>query len=290
MTNILPLRSGTIDPIFVDLFRAVDTVARTTGHDFLVFGATARDLVLEGVYGIKATRKTRDIDLAFALRSWNEYDVLKQTLVASGRFTQAARISHRLYFGSTLEVDIVPFGALESPPGEIAWPPDGAVRMKTFGLDRARTDALVVELADGLRIHVASIRTQALLKVVAWADRESEGVYRDASDLALLLKSYWEVVQSSDRPQAFWRALAPLLDAPDFNAETTGALILGREVRELLQSPTEIDMVGRIILKGLGEDGFGPLVVRSGLAEEAASQLLKAFWSGLVETPSLSIS
>jgi hypothetical protein len=49
MTNILPLRSGTIDPIFVDLFRAVDTVARTAGHQFLVFGATARDLVLEGV-------------------------------------------------------------------------------------------------------------------------------------------------------------------------------------------------------------------------------------------------
>jgi hypothetical protein len=163
MTNILPLRSGTIDPIFVDLFRAVDTVARTTGHDFLVFGATARDLVLEGVYGIKATRKTRDVDLAFALRSWDEYDTLRQLLVATGRFTQAPRIRHRLYFCSTIEVDIVPFGALESPPGEIAWPPDGAMRMKTFGLDRARSDALIVGLADGLRIHVASIRTQALL-------------------------------------------------------------------------------------------------------------------------------
>ena len=93
MTNILPLRSGTIDPIFVDLFRAVDTVARTTGHDFLVFGATARDLVLEGVYGIKATRKTRDVDLAFALRSWDEYDTLRQLLVASGRFTQAPRMA-----------------------------------------------------------------------------------------------------------------------------------------------------------------------------------------------------
>jgi predicted nucleotidyltransferase len=289
MTNILPLRLGTIDPIFVDLFRAVDIIARTTGHPFLVFGATARDLVLEGVYGIKAARKTRDVDLAFALRSWDEYDKLRQALVASGRFTQAARIPHRLYFGSTLEVDLVPFGALESPPGEIAWPPDGAVRMKTFGLDRARSDALVVELADGLPIHVASIRTQALLKVVAWADRGSEGVYRDASDLAFLLKSYWEVIQSSERSQAFWRALAPLLDARDFDAETTGALILGREVRELLQSPTEIDMVGRIIVKGLGEEGFGPLVLRSGLAEEAASQLLKAFWSGLAETPPLAI-
>src|ERR1700693_3182708 len=121
MTNILPLRSGTIAPIFVDLFRAVDTVARTTGHDFLVFGATARDLVLEGVYGIKATRKTRDVDLALALRNWDEYDAVRKALVASGRFTQAARIPHRLYFGATLEVDIVPFGGVESPPGEIAW-------------------------------------------------------------------------------------------------------------------------------------------------------------------------
>lgn len=290
MTNILPLRSGTIDPIFVDLFRAVDTVARTTGHDFLVFGATARDLVLEGVYGIKATRKTRDVDLAFALRSWDEYDTLRQLLVASGRFTQAPRIRHRLYFCSTVEVDIVPFGALESPPGEIAWPPDGAMRMKTFGLDRARSDALVVGLADGLRIHVASIRTQALLKVVAWTDRESEGVYRDASDLAFLLKSYWEVIQSSDRPQAFWRALAPLLDAPDFDAEITGAIVLGRDVRGLLQSSAEIDMVCRIIAKGLGRDGLGSLVLRSGLAEEVASQLLKAFWSGLAESPPLSAS
>jgi predicted nucleotidyltransferase len=86
----------------VDLFRAVDTVARTTGHDFLVFGATARDLVLEGLYGIKATRKTRDVDLAFALRSWDEYDTLRQLLVASGRFTPSARIRHRLYFCSTV--------------------------------------------------------------------------------------------------------------------------------------------------------------------------------------------
>jgi len=40
---------------------------------FFLAGATARDLMLVNVYGLRPGRATRDIDFGIAIESWDEF-------------------------------------------------------------------------------------------------------------------------------------------------------------------------------------------------------------------------
>ncbi len=51
-----------------------DLRAKIPEIDVLLVGAMARDLLLFYAHGIKATRATEDIDFAFALASWSDFE------------------------------------------------------------------------------------------------------------------------------------------------------------------------------------------------------------------------
>jgi len=57
-------------PATVALLRHVRDAADRRGIDFVVAGATARDIVLWHVHGVRAERATRDIDVAVCAISW----------------------------------------------------------------------------------------------------------------------------------------------------------------------------------------------------------------------------
>ena len=79
----------------LELIRELDRVAQELGTPYFVIGATARDILMEHVYGIETTRATEDIDFAVAVSSWDAFDQLKAHLVATGRF-MASALAHRL--------------------------------------------------------------------------------------------------------------------------------------------------------------------------------------------------
>jgi len=53
--SVSPERS--VPPATLEVLRAVDRVTRELGVDYFVLGATARDLVLYGVFGIAPERE-----------------------------------------------------------------------------------------------------------------------------------------------------------------------------------------------------------------------------------------
>ncbi len=57
----------------------------------------ARDIVLNGVFGLASGRVTRDVDFAVALESWEQFEAIKAQLIATGRF-EAVREVPRLYY------------------------------------------------------------------------------------------------------------------------------------------------------------------------------------------------
>lgn len=226
--------------------RIVDDVQRTAaalGAPVLVTGAFARDLHLLHGLGVETGRKTEDIDFALAVEDWDAFTALRAKLVLSGQFgeTQGAA-SHRLIHRTGYPVDIVPFGAVETPDRHIYWPP-GAFKMNVFGFREANEAAQTVHLPGGVETRVVSLPALALLKLVAWKERHLTAPRKDAMDLGLVIEHYLDSC-GTDR---LWDAFIDWTAAEDFDFDVAGARMLGYDMGAMLNKAarsTVIAMAG----------------------------------------------
>jgi len=236
--HLKPRPDKPLDPISIRVIRAVKSVADELGIASFMVGATARIILLEHVFGLPPSRATRDIDFAFAVESWEQFQALKQRLVSTASFTQLERVApqlervaQRLKFKSegmnhSFVVDLIPFGGLETEANTIAWPPDMSVIMNVAGYRDAHVAAVLVEIEPGLIISLASLPSIAILKIFAWMDRGTEDP-KDAIDLVTLLRQYHEA-GNQDR---VYSEASSALEAVGYDIELAGAwLLCGRSV------------------------------------------------------------
>ena len=66
----------------MDLLEKLTDSFRRMDHDFFIIGATARDIVMQQMLNTSSRRKTRDLDLAIAVPNWQEFDKIKNSLIA----------------------------------------------------------------------------------------------------------------------------------------------------------------------------------------------------------------
>ncbi|PYT28816.1 MAG: hypothetical protein DMG57_13610 [Acidobacteria bacterium] len=90
-------------------------------------GATARDLILVNVHGLRPGRATRDIDFGIAVESWDQFARLKEGLVATGAFESDQRMLQRLTYSDkaaefSIPVDLIPFRGVASADSTIERP------------------------------------------------------------------------------------------------------------------------------------------------------------------------
>lgn len=218
-----------------------------------VVGATARDLILEHQYGIKPKRATTDVDFAVAVDTWEQYELLKRALLATKELVFIKDTLNFRKVSNGILIDVVPFGGLESPPGQIAFEPHKDPRMTTAGFTEAYDASISVRLSDNLNIKVVSLAGLALLKIIAWYDRPNDRE-RDIQDLWILLRQY---LNAGNRDRLFEDHL-DLVDK-NFDDELAGARVLGRDVAKLLTAQTrEIVMTtltGEVSGKGINRNG-----------------------------------
>jgi predicted nucleotidyltransferase len=281
MLSIPPERH--LDPAMLEVLRHVDRVARDLAVDHFVVGAVARDILLSGVFGLSAGRATRDVDLAVAMKGWQEFAAMKARLVETGAFRSDERIMQRLYYvpssaGRGYPLDLIPFGGVEQRGSAIAWPPDGAVVMNVAGYGETFASAVLVKVEPGFVLRVASLAGLAILKLVAWADRGA-GDSRDAIDLATLLRQYG-AAGNEDR---LYGAEIGVLEAVNYDVDLAGARLLGidagriaapsthAQILALLDDPACLDRLVLHVAQGLR-------ALQDALAE--AGQLLAQFRVG----------
>jgi hypothetical protein len=96
--------------------------AAATGSPVMLVGAMARDLLLLHAHCIDTVRATNDLDIAIAVPDWGTFERLRVGLLSKG--FRPGPVPHKLYLDD-FEVDAIPFGALERPDRQIAWPPRG---------------------------------------------------------------------------------------------------------------------------------------------------------------------
>ena len=194
----------------------------------MLVGARCRDIHQRRFQPHPAARTTEDMDFALALHSWDDFAVLRRV------FPSKSKVWQRVEIGA-LPIDLIPFGPIEDPPGEIK-SKDGHV-LNVAGFREVFDDAHSHSVADGIAVQLPSVPGFTALKLHAWLDRKVHRKYKDASDLALILSWYEESQELWDR--FFELQDDAYLGQPDaMAAEVLGfdvARVLGeREARALL--------------------------------------------------------
>ena len=107
----------------------------------MLVGATARDLLLFHAHGgPQPSRRTRDIDFAITVDSWEAFEAVRNALLAQDNFNPSKVQHRRLYSSLTVpevEVDIIPFGGIASPQETITWPPEFDTAMNVASFEEA---------------------------------------------------------------------------------------------------------------------------------------------------------
>jgi predicted nucleotidyltransferase len=203
----------------------------------------ARDILLTGVFGLPPGRATRDVNLAVAMKDWQEFEAMKVRLVDTGAFRSDDQIAQRLYYlpgsaGSGYPLDLIPFGGVERRGSAIAWPPDGAVVMNVAGYGETFAAAVQVEVEPGFALRVASLAGLALLKLVAWAERGA-GDSRDAIDLATLLRQHGT---AGNEDRLYGDDIA-VLEAVNYDFDLAGARLLGIDAGRIAAPSTRAQIL-----------------------------------------------
>ena len=256
----------------------IQDIAAPLGADYLIIGATARDLVLKA-HGLESPRLTKDVDFAFLVRSWRVYSELRDALIESGSFAaKDKKALHRLIHGATgLPVDIVPFGGIENDQRMIFFPSPQFTVFDCFGVREAYASRFALNLPGNVSVHVASIPAQVLLKIVAFNDRKLSLPGRDAPDLLLLIRKYIDcgVLDKISPDQA-----GAVFEAEDFDVEIASAQLIGREIRGLLDGPG-LAKVLAILAPETDPDGNLLLVRQSNMDDGRALRILTALVAAL---------
>jgi predicted nucleotidyltransferase len=280
--SVLP--NSPVDPSIVRVLRTLDPIAREAGCAYFVAGATARDLILVNIHGLRPGRATRDIDFGIAIEKWERFAFLKERLVATGVFTSDRRALQRLTYsdqaaGFSIPVDLIPFRGVTAADGTIQWPPSRDIVMNVAGFEEALASSISVQIEENLIVRVASIPGLMILKLVAWSDRGRE-TDKDAADIYRLLSAY-AAAGNTDR---LYENEMDLLEAVGFDLQLAGAELLGRDVGHLC-APKAITLI-RSVLES--EQTFERLIrdmVRaSTVAEEMpfVERILTSFRFGLL--------
>ena len=124
---------------YIECFEKLEQAARQTHTDYLLIGATARDLIMESVYGITPKRQTLDIDISLCVGSWETFQKFKDNLKTQG-LIENPDVAHIMTFIPTnaaddkdqIRLDLVPYGAISDENETISWPPNPCSNIQTY--------------------------------------------------------------------------------------------------------------------------------------------------------------
>lgn len=288
MKNTFVNIAGKLPRGLVELYSDMREVADRLGIEFLVVGAMARDLVLVHGFGSTIERGTRDVDFGINVASWQDFNTLKAKLTEHG-FAEDEQKPHRLTRddseGLPWEIDIVPFGSIAGHNSTVSWPPDQTFVMSVLGFTEAMKSAFTVQFNEhaDVTIPVASPAGLAILKLVAWVDREIEAKPKDAMDLGYLIDSYIKI------PEVLAATYDEgCMEAQDWDAVKASAMKLGRDAGAIASPETKAFLKDQVFGKAPKVEQFSRHMQRSrGMSLSGSAELLDIFAGSFLqqETP-----
>jgi predicted nucleotidyltransferase len=269
----------------VPLYRAIDEATTALGIRYLVVGAMARDLVLEYGFDAGIERGTRDVDFGIQVNFWDDFQILKSTLLSQG-FREDEKSGEQRLIGpdawdlSLDSLDLIPFGGVQDKNANIFWPPKENIVMSVLGFDEALRTAIKVTISRDplLVIPVASLPGITLLKLVAWTDRAADKKAKDAQDLRFIMVNYNKIKEISDLIYT-----DGVMERYDYDADLASAHILGKHAGEIVDDATrnQIEKIFNDDIVGRTRENLILDMSPSKMTEpDHAEDLLDAFWDG----------
>lgn len=243
------------NPHLFQMLRILTEYFQTIHREFYVIGATARDIVLSGVYAQSTRRMTKDLDIAIAVSDWDTFQEVATGICRISGFQKSNRQKQRFYYEEKLILDIVPFGDIAGVDKHIFWPPEGTPVMSVAGFMEMTREALTVTVDEEYSILVASLPGIFVLKLIAWKDRCNE-YNKDAHDIALLIEAYLEI--NMDRAV---EAHDDIFASSSFTTFTAGATLMGRDMRRILSNNESLRLQCQKIIEDEIEKGEYSLLI-----------------------------
>ncbi|RBP62778.1 putative nucleotidyltransferase [Brevibacterium sanguinis] len=160
------------------------TACSSLDLDLLVVGAAARDLVIHALQESDPVRATKDVDIAVAVRDYEQFTALAHRL---DRTRRKGRPLHK-FTVLGVEVDVVPFGGIERDRG-VLFADDHL--LDVTGIQEAYATSVTVRMPQGTEIRAAAAPAQTALKILAWRDRHQANP-KDGLDLGVILEALSE--------------------------------------------------------------------------------------------------
>ena len=213
---------------------ALDKCMAEHGLPLYVVGARARDVAMKLLKGDEPKRRTEDLDVAIAIEDWQTFDDICKTL-KNNHFKRHGETQKFFYKGENgdidFEVDIVPFGGV-AVNEKIVWPPEGNPVMSVKCFQEVMKEAVTVIVNGEVRVKMAPLCGQFLLKLDSWNDRNAS-TDKDAEDMLLILRNYLDIkllYQDNAPPET--------VDFDDESLDTTiwGAQWLAFDISKLLST------------------------------------------------------
>ena len=264
-----------IEPGLHAILAHAKVATQALGIGMFVGGAMARDIMLTHVHGQAVRRATRDVDIGLYIESWERFAALKDRLAATGAFFEVQGMPHRLHYlrrGGT-PLDLIPFGGIAGEDKTITWPPGHDVLLNVAGFQEGLDSADLVDLGAGLAVHVCTLPSLSVLKLLAWRDRGNQN-NKDATDFLALAQAY----ASAGNTDRLYEEEAGLLEKANHDPDVAGAALLGKDAAT--QCSPETAKQVRSILEDLERMLDQLLRVQGQLASDREEHRVRAFIMG----------
>lgn len=167
-----------------DLVISISKIFDREGVSFIVIGALARDIYFEQ-RNLKLDIRTKDVDFAILVKSWDEFNQVKELLKTEMSMTDDAKKMYRLICAGT-PVDLIPFGEIAEPGATVNWPGQFRARMKVQGFQEAFDNAETITF-ENVRVKVVIPEMLVALKLSSWSLGRART--KDAIDIRLILEN-----------------------------------------------------------------------------------------------------
>ncbi|MEL6719908.1 MAG: nucleotidyl transferase AbiEii/AbiGii toxin family protein [Bacteroidota bacterium] len=224
-TSLSKLRSEHLK----DLFTTLEEVLLKEEIDFYFLGAFAKD-VWNSIFDLPSNRMTKDIDIAVFVPNKDQFQAVRDALVASKRFAVVKNHDVKFLFDQTIELDVIPFGGydifddreLEGFASYALLPQSGFKVVYEEGLEQVIFDG-------DFQFKVSSLPSIVILKLLAY-DNVPEYRAKDLKDIFHILQHYFDVAD-----EEIYNQHLGLFDSDEFDTTKVAARVMGRSMQPILQ-------------------------------------------------------